>query len=156
MTIAFPGAPSLPSVTQKVQLDGRINVPTLGQMKVEGETADELRSDLLKDFGPQLQIKEVTVTVSSTMTVYVTGAVLKPGKIISDTPITAFQAIMEAGGFDSTKAKETGVVLIRQVDGGGTRSYTLNLKLAFEGKDTTPVYLQNSDALYVPERFNPF
>jgi protein involved in polysaccharide export with SLBB domain len=83
---------------------------------------------------PQLSSKEVTVEVqSSSIPVYVTGAVLRPGKITSDHPITALEAIMEAGGFDYTKANLKAVVIIRQ-EGNQTKKYNLNLKLEMEGK----------------------
>ena len=85
-------------------------------------------------YAPQLTSKEVTVEVqSSSFPVYVTGAVLRPGKISSDHPITALEAIMEAGGFDYTKANLKNVEVIRQ-EGNQTKNYILNLKRVMEGK----------------------
>jgi polysaccharide export outer membrane protein len=85
----------------------------------------------------------------------VTGAVIRPGKILSNRPITALEAIMEAGGFDYTKAKLTAVTVIRH-EQGGVKNCTLNLKLVLEGKQKTPFYLKPSDVVYVPEKFSWF
>jgi protein involved in polysaccharide export with SLBB domain len=82
----------------------------------------------------------------------VTGAVLRPGKVLSNHPITALEAIMEAGGFNYAKANLKSVAVIRH-EQGQVKNYTLNLKLVLEGKPSTPFYLKPSDIVYVPERF---
>ena len=90
--------------------------------------------------------------VSSSFPVFVTGAVLKPGKIVSDHSMTALEAIMEAGGPDYTKANLKAVKVIRLED-GQFKTYTLDLKLLLEGKGNEPFYLKPSDIVRVPERF---
>ena len=91
-------------------------------------TPGDLQKTLMNLYAPQLTSKEVTVEVqSSSFPVYVTGAVLRPGKIASDHPITALEAIMEAGGPDYTKANLKNVSVIRQ-EGNQTKNYNLNLK----------------------------
>lgn len=126
-------------------------------MKVTGFKPADLERELVRLYSPQLQSKEVNVTVvSSTFAVFVTGAVLHPGKILSDRPISALEAIMEAGGFDNAKANIKAVVVIRQGADGKTTNYTLNLKLVLEGKDNEPFYLKPSDIVVVPERFSMF
>ncbi len=85
-------------------------------------------------YSTQLLSKRITVEVqSSSFPVYVNGSVLRPGKIMSDHPMTAFDAIMEAGGFDYAKADMKRVVVIRQ-EGGRNQKFTLNLKLVMDGK----------------------
>jgi protein involved in polysaccharide export with SLBB domain len=74
---------------------------------------------------------------------------------MSDHPITALEAVMEAGGFDYTKADLRGVQVIRR-EAGNTRNYTLNLKRVMEGKAGEPFYLKPSDIVYVPEKFTWF
>ena len=74
---------------------------------------------------------KVTV-VSSSFAVFVTGAVVRPGKISSDRALTAFDAIMEAGGFDGNRANAKEVRVVRQED-GQTKTYTLNLKTVLDG-----------------------
>lgn len=153
--ITFPGAPNL-NTAQLIRRDGQITLPMGGELKAAGRTPAELEAELLKIFAPQLQFKEVVVSVdSSFFPVFVTGAVLRPGKIVSDRPITALEAIMEAGGFDYLKANLKAVVVVRQ-EQGQVRNFKLNLKLPLEGKPSEPFYLKPSDIVYVKERFSFF
>jgi protein involved in polysaccharide export with SLBB domain len=96
----------------------------------------------------------VTV-VSSSFPVFVTGAVLRPGKILADHALSALEAVMEAGGFDYAKANLSGVAVIRQ-ETGGVKKYTLDLKRVLDGKESETFYLQPSDIVYVPEKFSWF
>jgi len=92
---------------------------------------------------------------SSSFPVYVTGMVMQPGKILSDHPITALEAIMEAGGFDYAKADLKDVTVIRR-QGNIMKNYKLNLKAVLQGKESEPFYLEPADIIYVPERFTMF
>ncbi len=155
LKISFRGAPNL-DTTQQVRRDGRITLSLVGEVKAADLTPTELEKQLVQLYASQLVTKEVTVTVvSSSFGVFVTGAVIHPGKIISDRPITALEAVMEAGGFDSAKANMKAVVVIRN-KGGQTKNYTLNLQLVLEGKQTEQFYLEPSDIVYVPEKFSWF
>ncbi len=156
LRVTFPGSPNLDaqSQPQPVRRDGNITLPLIGEVRAAGLTPSELEKELLKSYATQLVSKAVTVTVvSSAYAVYVTGAVLRPGKVSSDHPITALEAIMEAGGFDYTKANLKEVTVIRQ-EGGATKKYVLDMKSALKSKTSTEsFYLKPSDIVYVPERF---
>ena len=156
LKISFPGSPNLNTV-QQIRSDGKITLPLgLGETDAAGLTIEALQKRLMDLYASQLSSKEVTVEVqSSSFPVYVTGAVLRPGKISTDHPITALEAIMEAGGFDYTTANLKDVVVIRQ-EGDRTRNYTLNLKLVMEGKVSEPFYLKPADIIYVPQRLTWF
>jgi len=155
LKISFPSVPSM-DTTQPIRPDGRITLPLIGEYAAAGKTTDSLSAELLQQYESQLVSKEVNVTlVSSSYTVYVTGAVLRPGKIVTDRRVTAFEAIMEAGGFDKARANLKEVVIVRQED-GQTRSYTVNLDQVFSGGASTPFYLKSFDTIYVPEKFNWF
>jgi polysaccharide export outer membrane protein len=153
--ITFPGAPNLNTV-QQIKPDGRIALQLVGEIYAAGLTANQLEKEVLKLYGPQLQTKEVTVAVeSANYPVYVTGAVLHPGKIMCDRPMTALEAVMEAGGFDFSKANQKSVVVTRHEK---ERVYhvKLNLKKELEGGQAEPFNLKPSDIIYVPERFSWF
>ena len=155
LRIAFPGAQNL-DTTQKVRTDGKISLPMVGEVPATGLTPGELQKKLMGLYSTQLVSKEVTVSlVSSSLTVFVNGSVGRPGKIVSDRPLTAFDAIMEAGGFDYEKANMTDVVVIRE-EGGQTKRYTVNLKDVFDGKKSEPFYLKPFDVVYVPKKFEWF
>ena len=156
LRIEFPGSPNL-NTTQGVRRDGRISLSIVGEVLVTGMTPVDLEKDLAKRYSTQLLSSEVNVTVvSSSFSVFVTGAVLKPGKIQPDHPISALEAVMEAGGFDNEKADTEDVVVIRQMPGGGTKNYTVNLKDVIDGKSSAPFYLKPSDIVYVKEKFSWF
>jgi polysaccharide biosynthesis/export protein len=155
LKISFPSVPSM-DTTQPIRQDGRITLPLIGEYAAAGKTTDSLSAELLQQYESQLVSKEVNVTlISSSYTLYVTGAVLRPGKIVTDRRITAFDAIMEAGGFDKTRANLKEVVVVRQED-GQTRSYTVNLDQVLSGGASAPFYLKSFDTVYVPTKFNWF
>ncbi|HEU6446905.1 MAG TPA: polysaccharide biosynthesis/export family protein [Verrucomicrobiae bacterium] len=155
LQIAFPGSPNL-DTKQQIRRDGRITLPLIGEVEAAGLTADQLQAGLVKLYAPQLSTKEVTVAVvSSTFPVYVTGCVLRPGKVESNQPLTVLEAIMEAGGFDNARANLRDVHIVRYVN-GQQQSYSVNLLAALHGEDKRPFYLKPSDIVYVPERFSIF
>jgi len=136
----------------KVQLDGTIVMPLIGTVKAVGKTPPELQAELMQAYERVLKVNQLTVgVVSSSASVYVSGAVLRPGRIPMERPLTALDAIMEAGGFDFTRAKPSAVTVLR-IENGTQVTYRLNLKKALEGKDTTPFYLKPFDIVHVPEK----
>lgn len=155
LRIAFPGAPNL-DTTQRVRPDGRVTLAMVGEVVASGLTPSELEKKLLDLYSTQLVSKEVSVTViSSTFTVYVSGAVLRPGKVIADHPLSPLEAIMEAGGFDEAKADLQSVRIVRTED-GITKNYVVNLKAVLEGGQSNTIYLKRSDIVRVPEKFSWF
>jgi polysaccharide export outer membrane protein len=153
--ISFPGAPNL-DATQQIRRDGKITLSLGGEVVALGRTPSELEKELLKLYDAQLAVKQVVVSVTlSTFPVFVTGAVLRPGKFLADRPITALEAIMEAGGFDYAKAKLDKVTVLRQAE-GQVVSYRLDFKQILKSPKSDPFYLKPSDTVYVPEKFNWF
>jgi polysaccharide biosynthesis/export protein len=155
LSVSFAGAPDLNTIAT-IRRDGRITLKSLGEFKAAGLTPPEMEKELIKLYGPQLQTKEVTVSVqSSAFPVYVTGAVLRPGKVLSDRPINALEAVMEAGGFDYSKANLKSVRVLRNSN-GQTEHFTLNLKEVLRGNKSEQFNLKPGDILYVPEKFSMF
>ena len=149
--IAFPSSPSF-DTTEQIRVDGKIMMPLIGEVTAAGKTPMDFQNELIKLYEPQLTTKQVVVTLqNSSFLVYVTGAVLRPGKVMADHPISALDAIMEAGGFDP-KANLKAVVVIRQ-DKNGSATYTLNLNKVLQGGQEKPFYLKPSDIVQVPEKF---
>jgi len=155
VSIAFPGAPNLNSV-QQIRADGKVSLPLIGEFKAAGLTPAEMEKELVKLYSPQLQSKEVNVTLQSApFAVYVTGAVLRPGRITADRPMTALEAIMEVGGFDPAKANMKAVAVIRR-ENGRTERHVLNLKRVLNGQPGDSFNLRPADIIFVPERFTWF
>jgi polysaccharide export outer membrane protein len=153
--ITFAGAAQLDSA-QQIRRDGKIALPTFGEMQASGLTPAQLEKQIIERFGKDLVTKEVTVTlVSAQYPVFVNGAVLRPGKIEATRPITALEAIMEAGGFDYAKANVKSVKVIR-TEGSEVKTFILDFKPVLEGKPSVPFYVRPSDIIFVPERFTLF
>ena len=151
--VSVPGAPNLDTV-QTIRPDGRVTLVLLGDVQAVGKTPIELQSELSRQLGPELVSKEVTVSVvASNLYAFVTGAVLRPGKVTSARRITVLDSIMEAGGFDLSKANTKAVVVIRKQPDGTTRRFTVDAKSILEGKESQPFMLQHADIVFVPERF---
>jgi len=154
--ISFPGAQNL-DTTQQVRRDGKITLPLGGEIVAAGKTPADIEKEILTLHGDQLAVKQVVVTVtSSAYPVYVSGAVLRPGKILADRPMTVLEAIMEAGGFDQAKANLKKVTVLREFE-GQTVSYRIDMRDVIAGKPgTKPFYLKPSDKIHVPQKFNVF
>lgn len=153
--VSFPGSPNLDR-TQPIRRDGKLNLPLIGEVDAAGLSPVALQEKLVKAYASQISTKEVVVEVeSSSFPVFVTGAVVKPGKILSNHPIDALEAVMEAGGFvyDTADMKR---VRINRSENGVRQSFVVNLKKLLVGEETKPVYLKPNDIVYVPERFSPF
>ena len=79
--ISFPGAPTM-NTTERVRLDGHILLPLVGEVEASGKTPAELQSTLSQLYSKHLQVKEVVVIMaSSSASVFVAGAVARPGRI---------------------------------------------------------------------------
>ena len=155
LKIVFAGTPSL-NTTQQIRRDGNINLPLVGDVKAAGIAPGILEKQILEAYGTQLLSREVTVSLeSAAIPIFVTGMVLRPGKVMSDRPITLLEAIMEAGGFDYSRANMKAIRVMRR-EGDRVRTFVLNLKAAIEGASDTPFYLRPGDMVYVPERFTLF
>lgn len=155
LKITFPGSPNLDTV-QPIRRDGKLNLPLIGEIEAVGLTPAALQEKLVQAYASQISSKEIIVQVqSSTFPVFVSGSVLHPGKVLSDHPITALDAVMEAGGFNYDTADMRHVKIDRNLN-GVMQHYTVDLKALLVGRDTKSFYLQPGDIIYVPERFSPF
>lgn len=155
LKISFPDSPAL-DTTQPIRRDGKIALPLVGEVDAAGMTPSGLEKKLVELYGPQLVSKQVTVLVqNSSFPVYITGMVMRPGKIMSDHPMTALEAVMEAGGFDYAKANLKNVVVVRR-QGNIMKNYTLDLKSTLQGKQSGQFYMEPGDIIYVPERLTLF
>jgi polysaccharide export outer membrane protein len=153
--VAFPRSPAL-DLTQQIRRDGKINLYLVGEVVAAGLAPAELEARLVAGYANEVVSHEVRVTVvSSAFAVFVTGAVLRPGKINAERTLTAFDAIMEAGGFDLTRADTRSVRIIRQEEGRAL-TYTFDAKAVLDGRAGAPFHLQPFDTIFVPERFTWF
>lgn len=147
LRFTYAGAPEF-NQTQKIQPDGRVSLPTVGNVKASGRSISALQSSLTELYRPRLNDPTVVVAVEQpAAAVYVSGEVNTPGKVPLDRQLTAFEAVMESGGF-SKLANPKQVFVIRTQNGKQTR-YALNLNDTLSGVETRPFYLRPFDVIYV-------
>jgi polysaccharide export outer membrane protein len=144
-----PGNPEYSQI-QKIRPDGKISLPMIGEVDAAGKRIGALQDELATLYKGKLKTPEIVVTLdSSTVPVYITGAVGRPGKIVLDRPMSVLEGIMEAGGF-SPIANQKQVVLVR-IEKGQHRSYVLDLSAALRGETSNVIYLRPYDVIYVKE-----
>ena len=149
--ISFPASPQM-NTSERVRVDGMLALPLVGEVSAAGKTPAELQADLSRLYEKHLEIREVVVIVaSSSASVFVTGAVSRPGRVTMERPLTVLDAIMEAGGFDPRRANVKKVAVIRQKGGRYLRN-TMNLKPVLRGENVVPFKLEPFDIIYVPEK----
>jgi polysaccharide export outer membrane protein len=148
--VSFSETPEL-DVTQKIKIDGKVNLPLVGEVKASGKTVVGFQRDLAGLYAPQLEENEVLVTLENGIAnVIVSGQVGRPGGLTFDRPTTVLQAIMEAGGA-TAYGNLSKVRLIRTVN-GRQETGILNLRLAISHRTTEGTYVKDGDLIYVPQR----
>jgi polysaccharide biosynthesis/export protein len=151
LRLTFPGASDL-NTTQRIRPDGMVSFPLIGEVTAAQKTPVELQQELNQLYDRHLQMNEVFLAVESPVfPIYVSGAVLRPGKIAATRRITALEALMEAGGFDPVRANIRKITVIRN-ENGHQQNYRVDLRRVLQTDSTAPFYLKPNDILYVPEK----
>ena len=152
--ITFPGATNFTGI-RRVGPEGAITMPVIGQVQAASKTAAELETELEQRYAKELQDNDVVVTlVGSANVVYVTGSVLRPGRIAMERPLTALEAILEAGGF--TPDANTSRIKIFRYEADGNVTYSVDLTPVFEGGPVAPFYLLPRDVILVDKKMQWF
>lgn len=147
ISVTFSGAPEL-NTKQKIQANGKVSLPTIGDVSASGRSITSFQSQLTSMYQPHLQDPTVVVSlVSASAGVYVSGEVMRPGKIPLDRPMTALEAVMEAGGF--TKFANPKQVIVVRNEKGKNQRYVINMNDALSGAESRPFYVRPYDVLYV-------
>jgi polysaccharide export outer membrane protein len=140
------------NVAQKIPLDGLLNLETVGPVKASGKTLVELQEELARLYKPQIKDDVVTVKLlAGAAVVYVAGAVFHPGRITMERPLTPLEAVMEAGGYDPSRAKLSAVTIVR-LEEGRQKTIHLDLNRVMQGHDDQPIYLKPYDIVNVPTK----
>lgn len=145
--ITYTGAPEY-NQAQKIQPDGRISLPTVGNVTASGRSVSSLQASLTLMYKPHLNDPTVVVSVQQpAAAIYVGGEVNNPGKVPLDRSMTVLEAVMESGGF-SKLANPKQVVVIRNI-GGKQQRYLLNLSDPLAGYESQAFYVRAYDVIYV-------
>jgi polysaccharide biosynthesis/export protein len=152
--VSFTTAPEL-NQSQKIEPDGRVSLPLIGQVYATGKTTGQLQEELTNLYKSQLQNSEVLVTLETVaIPIVVSGEVQKPGKVVFERPATVLEAIMEAGGFTAYGDPKK-IAVIRQVN-GVQHTQIIDLSEVLHGKPGRVMYVSAGDVIYVRPRFVSF
>jgi polysaccharide export outer membrane protein len=152
--VSFTTAPEL-NQSEKIEPDGRVSLPMIGQVYATGKTTGQLQEELTNLYKPQLQNSEVIVTLETVaIPVVVSGEVQKPGKVVFERPATVLEAVMEAGGF-SAYGDPKKIAVIRQVN-GVQHTQIVDVSGVLHGKPGRVMYVSAGDVIYVRPRFVSF
>lgn len=138
----------------RVDENGDISLPLVGEVKAGGRTVAELRTELARVYGKYVVDPQVTVSVSTlrSQTAIVLGEVKTQGVVSVDHDMNLFEAIARSGGFTDNAGKSM-VVLLRP-EGDRPRAYILDMRLGTsvgQGVVGFNRYLEGGDILYVPK-----
>lgn len=151
LNFRFFHTPELNTVAT-VRSDGRLMLPLLGEIQVEGLTMAELAGRVMAALSPQVKRPEVTINVQGvgSQRVFVGGEVVRPGMQPLAGPLSVLQAVMVAEGLRDT-AQPREVVLLRRGPQGERQVLAVNLKAAMDGEDAAQdLLLQPFDVVLVP------
>jgi polysaccharide export outer membrane protein len=138
---------------QIIRPDGKILMQLIGEVTAAGKTPGELTRDLTARYKKYFAQLDVAVFVESyaNRTVYVGGEVAAPGEIELFRQLTLLEAVMRAGGINSTTGSYRNVVVLRLQENRYVR-YEVNLEEVLLGREKEPFYLLPLDIVYVPAR----
>ena len=151
LNLRFYFTPEL-NTSATVRSDGRISLPLLGELQVEGLTVAELAALVERLLAPQVKRAQVAINVqgSPTQRVFVGGEVGKPGMQPLIGPLTALQAVMVAEGLKDT-ALPSEVLVLRRTAQGGREVLKADLEAVMSGRQPqADVALQPFDVIVVP------
>ena len=135
-----------------VGIDGYVQLPFIGNVKMEGLTLDEAKEVLMESLTQYLRIPDLSLLITSygPRKVYVMGEVAQPGLVnLSIDNMNAYAALASAGGWTS-RGRSTRTQIIRVID--GTMYYRrLDMKQYIKKHDLTQnVMVEDGDIIYVP------
>ena len=120
-----------PELNEEVRIrpDGRISMPLVGEMLVARTTIGELATRLATAYQDILRTPSVTIQVRefANRRVFVGGEVNRPGMLPMNGRQTVMGAVMEAGGFKPTAARDS-VLVIRRTDEDEPRLLRVSMK----------------------------
>ncbi len=132
-----------------VDIEGNINFPSLGILRVKGLSTKELEGFIEKQLKPFFTEEMPVITVRiMNYTVNVLGEVQRPGKFeTTNGRITLFEGLAMAGDL-TIYGRRDNVKVLRESESGERMIYTLNLndKKLF---DSPAFFLEQNDVVYV-------
>jgi polysaccharide export outer membrane protein len=146
------GVDSLRNLEVTISEVGKMTLPLLGEVDVNGLTKSEVEQKLIRLLSESvLRNPQVTVLIKQyqSKVVYLIGAVQKPGVYPLLSRQTLLQTIVVAGGPANNAGLE--IIVVRKQDGGEGTSLRLSLEdLMFKADARIDIPLQPNDIVNIP------
>jgi protein involved in polysaccharide export with SLBB domain len=152
LSIKFLYQPELSDAAVVVRPDGKISLPMVDELKVEGLTAQQVKKLLEKAYREILLDPEINVSIIEFVPqrFFVGGQVFKPGSYDMRAGQTLFQAIILAGGF-TPEAHRKYVLHARQLGNKELKVTAIDVtKILTTGNNKEEILLQDGDYIFVP------
>jgi polysaccharide biosynthesis/export protein len=148
LVVSVWGEPAL-NLKVRVRPDGKITIPLVNDIRVEGRTAEEVRQTLTEGLGKYIREPKVTVIVEEihSFRVYVLGEVVNQGVHEFHSPTRILQALASAGGLTQFSKKE--ITLLRQEEGVEQRIKVDYKRLVGGDRNEKNIYLKPGDTILV-------
>jgi protein involved in polysaccharide export with SLBB domain len=148
--------PDRPALNRELVIseNGTVAIPLVGEVKVSGLTANEIRSkvwEALHELYPSISMNEVTIEAMLSWAVYVSGEVSEPGRYTFGNQPRVWQAIREAGGPTAEAALSDVRIVEDQARGGGSRTIDVQSALERGSVDQLPL-LNEGDTVVIPSQ----
>jgi polysaccharide export outer membrane protein len=138
------------SQTVTVDPDGFVSLPLLGNVKVGGQSTDQLSKQLTARYASYVVTPQVTVSVMEirSRAVFVMGQVGKAGSYPLLAPTTVLQLIAQAGGLTPFAKRKNIYVLRASV--GKSEKIPFNYVKVLHGDSRANIVLEPGDTVIVP------
>jgi polysaccharide export outer membrane protein len=141
-----------PQLSGKVRVaeDGTVTIPLVGPVPAQGQTCEQLQSDLTKRLAEYTRNPNVTVRVAvpASQLFYILGEVRKPGSYPLRSDEVLSQALAQAGGLTEF-ADEGGIRIVRR-NHDKTLTMTVNYRGVAHGDLQADLPLEAGDTITVP------
>ena len=144
------------AVDVTVMPDGKIRLPGIGEICVQGFTMSQLKREINLRYGEVVVgiDTEPTLTAQAPHFVNVLGQVAEPQRVEVTGPTTVLSAIAAAGGH-LPEGNMRQVVVLRRAEDWRLVSTMLDLQAAVYGKRPTPadeIWVRDGDVIIVPDK----
>lgn len=131
-----------------VDLNGEINFPTVGMLRVQGMTRREAEAAILSRISSNFKEMPIVIVSFSDYKISVVGEVARPGTFtIANEKVNVFQALAQAGDMTIYGKRENVKIIRENADG---KKEVIQLNLNDRNLLNSPdYYLHQNDVLYV-------
>jgi polysaccharide biosynthesis/export protein len=134
--------------------DNNVALQLIGELNVRGMSVRQLTSELTRRYAVTLRNPQATVILRkyALSRIFVSGEVNNPSAHVLDQgALTAFQAILQSGGFRKG-AERRQVIVLRNSGTGQPQFIKLDLQAHLEQTAESDILLRPYDIVFVPQR----